>query len=145
MFIARTLTDDLFARNEMRHFVSREKLKGRNVVYKHLAPMERRRQSRFKEADFIVRQTISRDTVGCLGMSEEVFARLFCNKARAFQFKVSALNLAFINGEFLRQHSRCRERFAGRYGLAAYLRFNLFADLQVDGAFGQVLKFDVHL
>ena len=87
----------------------------------------------------------SRNPVGCLGVSEEILASLFSDEARVFQFKIRALNLAFIDGEFLREHRGRRERFARSHRLAAYLRFDLFADLQVDGAFGQVLEFDVHL
>lgn len=48
----------------------------------------------------------SRDAVGGLGVSQKIFARLFGNQARVLEFKVSALNLAFVHGEFLRQHGR---------------------------------------
>ena len=37
------------------------------------------------------------DAVGCFRQPEEVLANLFSNKPGAFQFKVSALNLALIN------------------------------------------------
>jgi hypothetical protein len=121
MFIARTLMDDLSRGTEMRHFVPLEELEWRSVVYKNIAPMERK--------------PVSGDAVGCLWLPEKVFARLLGNQSGVFQFKVSALNLAFIDGEFLRQHCRRRECLSGSYRFAAYLPFNLFADLQVHWAF----------
>ena len=79
------------------------------------------------------------DAIGCLGVTEEVFASLFFYQAGMFQFKVSALNLAFIDGKLLRQRGGGRERCSGSEGLISDLRFNLFAHLQVHGAFGQGL------
>src|SRR5258706_8226059 len=75
---------------------------------------------------------VLRDAVGCLCESEKVFASLLSNKAGVFQFKVSALNLALINREFLRQHGGGREGLSWKNFLFADLSFNLFAQLRVD-------------
>jgi hypothetical protein len=76
------------------------------------------------------------DAIGSLGESEEVLAGLFLNQAAELQFKVSALNFTFIDGELLRQRGRGGERCSSSDGLISDLRFNLLAHLRIHGPLG---------
>src|SRR6185436_9920332 len=69
----------------------------------------------------------SSNTVGCFGLSEEVFAGLFGYETGVFEFEIRALNLTFVDGEFLRQHRRRRQRLSRSNSLAVNLLFNLLA------------------
>ena len=77
-------------------------------------------------------------------MSEEVFATLFGYETGMFELEIGALNLTFVDGQFLRQHRGRRERLSRSDRLTIDLLFNLLAHLSVDWAFRQILQCDVH-
>ena len=52
------------------------------------------------------------DEIGYLFFAEEITACLLLHQPRSFQLKVGALNLAFVNGEPLRERGGRRQLFA---------------------------------
>lgn len=52
------------------------------------------------------------DQVGCLFFAKKITACLLLHQPGSFQLKVGALNLAFVNGEPLRERGGRRELFA---------------------------------
>src|SRR2546421_12310080 len=73
--------------------------------------------------------------VGCLLFAKKITACLLRHKPCSFQFKVGALNLAFVNGEFLCERGGGWERFAGYELFVSDLRFYLLKNLRVDWSF----------
>ena len=98
----------------------------------------------------IARQSIAgvvRDSshaVADFGLAEKIFSSLFTDEARVFEFEISALDFAFVDGEFLGERGGRGEGFAGGEGLVANLVLDLFANLRVDGIVRQVFQFNVH-
>src|SRR6185369_1480274 len=75
---------------------------------------------------------------------EKIFASLFFDQAELFELEVGALDLAFIDGEFLCERGGRRKRLTWSHRLVADVSLNLLAHLQVDGIVRHVLQFNVH-
>ena len=85
-----------------------------------------------------------RDAIVGPWLTEKVLNHLLCNQAELFEFVVRALDLAFVDGEFLRESGGRGKLFAGRQSLVLDLRLDLLANLGVDGIVGKIFQFDVH-
>lgn len=86
----------------------------------------------------------SPDRVRDLLLAEEVAARGLRHEARVLKLEVGALDFAAVYGEFSGERGGRGEGVAGGELFVADARFDLPADLQIDGAFGAVFKFYVH-
>src|SRR5205085_726948 len=76
--------------------------------------------------------------------AEKAFGGCPRDKPRVFQFKVGALNLAFVHAELLCERGGRGQRRARAELSVAYARFDLHPHLQIDGAFRQRFQLNIH-
>src|SRR5215216_760109 len=76
--------------------------------------------------------------------AEKVLASLLRDQPELFELVVRALDLAFIDGEFLAESCGRGELFARRQSLVLDLGFDLLANLSVDRIVRKIFQFDVH-
>lgn len=131
MFIAPPIAFIQFREMKCMHFISREDKRRTNSFSIDISLLADRNHVRGCDC-----RPKSSNAVGCLRLAEEILAGLFGDEAGEFQFVVSALNLTFIDREFLREGRGRGQRLAGGYGLVFDVGFDLFAHLRVHGAFG---------
>jgi hypothetical protein len=87
---------------------------------------------------------LSGHSIGRLGLTKKIFAHLFTNEAGVFQLKVGALNLAAVDGKFLRECAGGRQTLTRSNLLAVDLFPDLLPHLGVDGTMRIVFELDVH-
>ena len=80
-----------------------------------------------------ISETDLRHAIIDLRLAEKIFAGVLLDYPELFELEVGALDLAFVDGEFLCESGGRGKGFAWAKGLVADLRLDLIADLQVDG------------
>src|SRR5215213_1492178 len=77
-------------------------------------------------------------------LAEKVLAGLLRNQPELLELIVRALDLASVDGEFLRESRGRGKLFARRQSLVFDLGLDLLANLGVHGIVGKIFQFDVH-